>query len=154
APGGNYCDEIVPQLIFPRFRPRLQQGPLTQVGTVERIDPATGIRSREPFDPAAPAAAAFAWDVRRAGPAGLLDGGWEPRPDLLSSGPFEQHFVVETEDDCRASLRFGDDQHGKRPPAGTVLQASYRVGNGTRGNVGRETIAHIETIEAAITAVR
>jgi Baseplate J-like protein len=149
-----YCDETSPALVYPRFRPRLEQGPLTQVGTVLKVDPVTRRGERVPFDPEAPAAAAFQWDVQYARPAVHLNGEqWMPRRDLLSSGPFEQHFVVETEDDGRATLRFGDDRHGKRPPEGTVFEARYRVGNGTRGNVGRGTIQHVVTDEVAETAV-
>ncbi|HEX6639985.1 MAG TPA: putative baseplate assembly protein, partial [Thermoanaerobaculia bacterium] len=40
-------------------------------------------------------------------------------------------------------LRFGDDEQGKRPDAGARLEARYRVGNGRRGNVGADSIAHI-----------
>uniref|UniRef100_A0A7V4G7J9 Putative baseplate assembly protein n=1 Tax=Desulfobacca acetoxidans TaxID=60893 RepID=A0A7V4G7J9_9BACT len=68
---------------------------------------------------------------------------WEPRRDLLASHPEDHHFVVETENDGRAFLRFGDGRHGRRPPAGTHFTATYRVGNGRRGNAGRETLAHL-----------
>src|SRR5262249_58709296 len=55
------------------------------------------------------------------------------------------HFVVEVEHDLAATVRFGDDVHGRRPAAGTSFNASYRVGNGTRGNVGAAAIAHAVT---------
>ena len=50
---------------------------------------------------------------------------------------------METENDGIAVLRFGDDVHGQRPDPGTAFKATYRVGNGTSGNVGAEAIAHI-----------
>ncbi len=68
---------------------------------------------------------------------------WEPRSDLLSSGPDERHFVVEVENDGRARLRFGDDELGEQPEAGEVFRAGYRIGNGPAGNVGAEAIAHV-----------
>src|SRR5262249_32292751 len=64
-------------------------------------------------------------------------------------------FVVEIEDSGRARLRFGDDDHGKRPDPGTDFVATYRFGNGAAGNVGAEAIAHIvSTTNGVFTAVR
>jgi hypothetical protein len=83
-------------------------------------------------------------------PAGLVEsvandiarfvGAWSARGDLLSSGSGDQHFVVEMEQDGTANLRFGDGELGERPAAGTAFRARYRVGNGTRGNVGAGAI--------------
>ena len=68
---------------------------------------------------------------------------WAVQPDLLESGPDDYNFVVEMDNDGYAHLRFGDGKLGHMPEAGTSFQASYRVGNGIRGNVGREAISHI-----------
>ena len=68
---------------------------------------------------------------------------WVPRPDLLSSSNYDAHFVVEMDNARRAHLRFGDGELGRRPEGWTSFQASYRVGNGKRGNVGAETILHL-----------
>lgn len=68
---------------------------------------------------------------------------WEPRPDLLESGPDDRHFVVEIDNDRRSHLRFGDGASGRIPDAGMTFQAVYRVGNGPSGNVGAEAISHI-----------
>ncbi|MFH0245625.1 putative baseplate assembly protein [Streptomyces sp. HK10] len=89
--------------------------------------------------------------VRPAGGAksGSGDGGdgeealWEPRRDLLGSGPRDRHFVGELEDDGRLALRFGDGLHGARPEPGTTLEVHYRLGGGTAGNVGAEAINHL-----------
>ena len=75
---------------------------------------------------------------------------WTPRFDLLSSDESDAGFVAEVEDDGTVRLRFGDDEHGKRPNAGTSFSASYRVGNGTAGNVGAEAIAHVVTNDESI----
>jgi hypothetical protein len=69
---------------------------------------------------------------------------WQPRIDLLGSGPEATDFVVEVEH-AAASLRFGDDIHGKRPNTDATFAATYRVGNGVAGNVGAESMAHIVT---------
>ena len=68
---------------------------------------------------------------------------WEQRRDLLSSDRAGRNFVVETEDDGRAYLRFGFGGLGKEPSSNTTLVARYRVGNGSDANVGRHAIAHI-----------
>jgi hypothetical protein len=79
---------------------------------------------------------------------------WTYQVDLLNSYPFDRHFTIETEDDGRAYLRFGDDVLGKRPEAGTYFQVTYRTGNGSIGNVGAEAIAHIVTDLDGIKSVR
>lgn len=68
---------------------------------------------------------------------------WEPRQDLLSSGPADRHFVVEIDNGRRSHLRFGDGELGKMPGAGMTFRAQYRVGNGPSGNVGADTITYI-----------
>jgi len=68
---------------------------------------------------------------------------WDPAPDLIGSGPASMDFVVETEDDGRASIRFGDGEFGAALQEGSRVGVTYRVGVGERGNVGAEGLAHI-----------
>jgi hypothetical protein len=68
---------------------------------------------------------------------------WTPRRDLLSSDRFAQEFVVETEADGAAYLRFGDSRFGLQPEPGTRLLASYRQGGGREGNVGADSITRL-----------
>ena len=70
---------------------------------------------------------------------------WWPQRDLLNSQNPDRHFVLEIENTGRARLRFGDDELGQRPDAGTAFHAAYRVGNGPIGNVGAGAIAHLVT---------
>jgi hypothetical protein len=125
----------VPQ-IAGRFKPALQWAPLT---------------FRQPLPAHAdrvPAARLLAQDPRRAlpqvsvaaQPAPFGDPEWSARRDLLASGPDDQHFVAEVDDGGRAHLRFGDDEMGDAPLAGTAFGATYRIGNGPSGNVGAESI--------------
>ena len=97
---------------------------------------------------------ALAQDPRHALPAvrvdeggdsdqGAVDAVWEPRRDLLDSGPRDRHFVGELEDDGRLALRFGDGRHGAKPTPGSRLALHYRLGGGTAGNVGAEAINHL-----------
>jgi hypothetical protein len=116
-----------------RYYPQLMQSPVTFA---------------VPFGPpaAAPASAAesLTQDPSQAVPVvSLTDsegGGWTPQPDLLSSGPGDQHFVVEVDQDGTAFLRFGDGEHGAQPDPGLTFTASYQTGNGTPGNVGRDAL--------------
>jgi hypothetical protein len=139
------CSEQVPESVPVRYRPRLAQRPVT---------------CAEPFVVSGAASALFRRDVHAALPAVYLlsDGTadrWDVRRDLLRSSAAARDFVVEVETDGTASLRFGDGVNGLRPVTGTTFAAHYRVGNGTRGNVGADAIAHISlAVTAGIAFVR
>jgi predicted phage baseplate assembly protein len=68
---------------------------------------------------------------------------WLVLDDLLSSNGSQRACVLEIEHDGSAFLRFGDDQYGMAPAQGMDFQAHYRVGNGSMGNVGRDSLAHM-----------
>jgi hypothetical protein len=104
--------------------------------------------------------ATIAADPRAARPAVTLAGTllgatepWLPQLDLLGSDGDTAEFVVEVENDGAAMLRFGDGVHGRRPETDTSFEATYRVGNGTAGNVGAGAIAHAVTLNGAILRV-
>lgn len=114
-----------------RFRPTLAHAPL-----VHR-EPAPGR--------AMPASSALAQDPRAALPAlALVEDGshavWTAVNDLLASAPEDRHLVAEIDNDSMAHLRFGDGELGRQPAPDSVLQAHYRVGGGTAGNVGADSI--------------
>jgi len=83
---------------------------------------------------------------------------WHPSFDLLSSGPDDRAFVVEIDNDGYAHLRFGDGELGRAPASLTTFETRYRIGNGTRGNVGADSITHIvfrnETVSGIKICVR
>lgn len=74
-------------------------------------------------------------------PTGLIEG-WDPVPNLLESEPFHLHFVVEAENDGRASIRFGNRGFGLEPPDDSFIHVTYRIGVGREGNIGAEALAH------------
>jgi hypothetical protein len=74
---------------------------------------------------------------------------WTAEQDLLADGPTDPHFVVEVESDVTARLRFGDNVNGLRPDPDTSFTAAYRIGNGTAGNVGAETLIHCDDANVA-----
>jgi predicted phage baseplate assembly protein len=114
---------------------------------VTRTAVVDGRRQRLFFDPDQSAAAAMTWDLSRVLPVISLedDAGrsWLPQRDLLSSDAFAPEFVAEVDDGGRATLRFGDGEYAARPAPGVALAATYRIGNGARGNVGAGSLRHV-----------
>jgi predicted phage baseplate assembly protein len=137
--------------LAPRFRPTLARAPLTQgfdLAAELAIPPpkndeddngwlsANALLLRDPHE-------ALPQVTKLVGTLGAPPDFWSLQSDLLSSARDATDFVVETENDGMALLRFGDDVHGERPKEGTSFTATYRVGNGAAGNVGAEAIFHI-----------
>jgi hypothetical protein len=121
------------------FRPVLQQTPLT---------------FSQPLPACYCAMPVIAQDPRQALPSISLAGTvataesnvtttWIARRDLLESGPEDAAFVVEMDNAGQAHLRFGNGTEGRMPDAGTNFTATYRVGNGTDGNVGAESLTYL-----------
>lgn len=103
------------------------------------------------------ASAALEQDPHQALPmVWLHEGGetWNAQRDLLASDRFAPEFVVEVERDGIAQLRFGDDVLGKKPAADITPSATYRVGNGSEGNIGAEAILRVVWNSGGIDAVR
>lgn len=141
-------ETLIPALVpaAGRYRPRLQR-----TGLTFRVPFAAGTARTQP------AARALAQDPRAALPAVALEADgedWLPRRDLLNSDRFAPEFVVETENDGRAYLRFGDGVLGLQPAGGAQFAVSYRVGNGRAGNVGAGAIAHVVLPVTGINDVR
>ncbi len=126
-------EPLLPAEILPgrRYRPVLQQ---------------PGVTSSVIYDSAAasaPASTLLTQDPRAALPVVSLNGptgAWESRHDLLESGPNARDFVAESDQAGSVHLRFGDGALGAEPVSG--LTATYRVGNGTHGNVGADAITN------------
>ena len=109
-------------------------------------------------DVTASASAALVCDIADVRPAlGVRSEGdlrrWNAVPDLLASDGQAAEFVVETENDGHAVLRFGDGVNGRAPLAREGLNARLRTGNGAAGNVGAEALGHVVTAIAGITRV-
>jgi predicted phage baseplate assembly protein len=140
---GDRCQERPVVFTPPRFRPRLRHAPLTCAAPYNAEHPP------------ASASAAMRWSPATALPVITLrepgvSGHWEPKRDLLNNGPDDKVFAVEVEGDSTAYLRFGDDRFGSRPTSDTKFLATYRVGNGVRGNVGAEALGHLVSNDPAI----
>ena len=162
AASSSRCSPMKPDPVHPRFYPKLAKVPLTFVGQVEKMNrPSSDLEKWTAFDPKASATAAMRWNVQDATPELRLESllqqkpeNWRPVRDLLNSEANDHHCLVEVESDGTTSVRFGDDQFGKRPQAGSAFAALYRVGNGRAGNVGAETIVHVVSTVDGISGVR
>ncbi|HEV2273475.1 MAG TPA: hypothetical protein VGR96_04880 [Acidobacteriaceae bacterium] len=123
--------QALPPAPVPRYYPQLANSPLT-------FSP--------PFSGISSAASFLSPDIASALPqiAVKSDDGfsWSPQPDLLSSNDTDHAFVPEIERDQSIFLRFGDRQYGAAPDTGVSFYATYRVGNGSIGNIGRDSLAH------------
>jgi hypothetical protein len=84
---------------------------------------------------------------------------WAPQQDLLGNSESDRVFVVEVESNGPATLRFAtptDPSSGEQttngmvPDAGTSFVANYRIGNGTAGNVGAESLVNLQASDARI----
>ncbi|HVF27300.1 MAG TPA: hypothetical protein VM943_03595, partial [Pyrinomonadaceae bacterium] len=142
---GDRCD-VPPATLTPhRYRPQLRRSPLTHAARYDSADSADA------------AGAAMRPEARKMLPGIRLneeevDVSWTPKRDLLGSNSGAREFVVETERDGTATLRFGDDRFGSRPAEGARFTATYRVGGGVVGNVAADTLAHIASNDPALVA--
>lgn len=143
-----HCSRQEPAQIRPRFNPSLDKGPVTQVATLDSSSASAMIRSG-PQD-ALPDIVLFQAICDEGGHvSGYED--WNQRRDLISSGEEDRDFVIEVNDEGAAFIRFGDGTYGTAPEPGSMFYASYRVGNGTSGNVGAGSIDHILFDDSRIT---
>ena len=68
---------------------------------------------------------------------------WSLRESLNFSRRQERDYIIELDEDDRATVIFGDGDFGALPLKGAEIFATYRVGGGRRGNVGPNTITTI-----------
>lgn len=140
AAPGSRSREVVP----PRYRPVLGGRPLAHAAPFPYLDEGDSPRS-------ARSAMVYARETIRPAIESLvstLNGveiEWTVVRDLLTDSLGRPDSVVEMEQDGTASLRFGDGRYGRRPEPGSLFQIVYRIGNGSRGNIGADTLGHVVT---------
>jgi hypothetical protein len=144
-----------PVLSAGQFTPALSNNPLTFAEPVAPSPSAAALTTQDPRaalpaistlqstsdDPAQPAAS------------------WTAVLDLLLADPGQRVVAVEIDDDGAAHLRFARPGGNARTPGpGDTFECTYRVGNGTVGNVAAEAITRIGrrtgTLEGAVSSVR
>lgn len=121
-----------PPIPVPRYHPELAQSPLTFSPPFAGVSSATGFLT--------PNSSAAVPQISLVSSDNAM---WSPLPDLLSSDDTQTVFVVEVERNGSAFLRFGDNQYGQAPETGLSFLATYRIGNGAIGNIGRDSLGHV-----------
>lgn len=82
---------------------------------------------------------------------GLL---WQEAPRFTAPGPSERAYTVKLDENGSATVQFGDGVHGARLPTGSGnVEARYRVGLGSAGNVKAEQISMLLTRPPGLKAV-
>jgi predicted phage baseplate assembly protein len=66
---------------------------------------------------------------------GATIGAWTLRATLAFSEAAQQDYMIQIDEDDRASVIFGDGVFGAIPPQGALIRATYRIGGGVAGNV-------------------
>jgi hypothetical protein len=72
---------------------------------------------------------------------------WDERISLVHSDDSDEngdHFVVETDEEGRSLIRFGNGINGQRLPDGAIVHAAYQVGAGLDGNVGADSLVNLD----------
>jgi hypothetical protein len=79
-----------------------------------------------------------------------VDGQGEPWDEVISlvhsdaSDETGDHFVVETDEEGRSLLRFGDGTNGKKLPEGATVRCTYQVARGLDGNIGADSLQNFD----------
>ncbi|MDT7797391.1 MAG: hypothetical protein QOI78_824 [Actinomycetota bacterium] len=68
---------------------------------------------------------------------------WTRRESLAFSQAGQNDYVVEVDEDDRATVIFGDGGFGAKPKKDAQIKATYRVGGGVAGNVLADTVTTI-----------
>ncbi|GAB4070849.1 putative baseplate assembly protein [Ancylobacter sonchi] len=152
VPADGRCAAPIREAVPPRFRPMLGAVPLTHAAADGAEGGAEGgtAASGSALAALATAPSSLMPAIRLVETSAPGRSRWEPRADLLASDASDRHFVAEIEADGEARLRFGDNRHGMRPPAGASFTATYRVGQGRAGNVGAGSLVHVVSDDARL----
>jgi hypothetical protein len=143
-----HCRKETALIILPRYYPSLDQSPLTMTASLDE-ESAFNLRQSVSHD-AEPSM--FLIQAICNPSNGYIQSCevWNWRRDLISSKKSDRHFTVEVDNAGRAFIRFGDGVYGMAPSVGTKFYAIYRIGNGTSGNIGAESIRHILSDNSAV----
>jgi hypothetical protein len=130
-------------VVRPRYEPALANLPLTFALAYDNTAPASTFLAT-PTTPGVPQVSLLSDDGTT----------WTAVEDLLEENSLFNGFIPEIDTNGIANLRFGDGTYGASPDPGQGFTATYRTGNGTAGNVGHDSLAHVLLNQPAITRVR
>jgi hypothetical protein len=130
-------------VVRPRYEPALANLPLTFALAYDDTAPASTFLAT-PTTSGVPQVSLLSEDGTK----------WTAVEDLLEENSIFNGFIPEIDTNGIANLRFGDGTYGASPDPGLGFTATYRTGNGTAGNVGHDSLAHVLLNQPAIIRVR
>jgi hypothetical protein len=69
---------------------------------------------------------------------------WDEVPNLIHSDSDSLHFVVETDEEDRNQVRFGNGVNGRELPENAVVTSVYQEGAGLDGNIGTDMLVRFD----------
>jgi len=78
---------------------------------------------------------------------------WDEVESLFESGPSDTHYTTTIDENDVTTVTFGSGARGAVPPAGSQIKARYRVGLGSVGNVGSDTLSVFVTAVPEVKAI-
>jgi hypothetical protein len=107
-------------------------------GTLARLDPDTPVLYRD-TPPASEVPPRSSLEVTDLGGEA-----WSEVISLVPSGPADRHFVVETDELGRSTIRFGNGVHGDNVAPDAAVHCAFQTGRPLAGNVGRDRIIRFD----------
>ena len=72
---------------------------------------------------------------------------WKEKITLIKSTEEDEHFMVETDEDQKSIIRFGNGINGKTLPEESIITCTYQIGQGTSGNIGRDSLPNNDHVK-------
>lgn len=69
---------------------------------------------------------------------------WNEKINLIHSDEQSEHFLVETDEEGKSLIRFGNGKNGKKLPDGAEVRCFYQVGRGLDGNIGADKLTNFD----------
>ncbi|GAB61865.1 MAG: hypothetical protein DWB56_08170 [Candidatus Jettenia sp.] len=69
---------------------------------------------------------------------------WNEVISLVHSDENDDHFIVETDEEGKSLIRFGNGANGKELPDKAVVYCSYQIGQGLDGNIGADKVINFD----------
>ena len=79
---------------------------------------------------------------------------WDEVESLVHSDDSAEdgdHFMVETDEHRRSTLRFGNGTNGQLLPHRAIVHTDYQIGGGHAGNIGADQLVHARPLTGALT---
>ncbi|MCK5243483.1 baseplate J/gp47 family protein [bacterium] len=72
---------------------------------------------------------------------------WKEKITLVKSTEEDEHFMVETDEDQKSIIRFGNGINGKTLPEESIITCTYQIGQGISGNIGCDSLLNNDHVK-------